>query len=70
MNILRALLFVVVGGATLLGVELSEHVHSERWKVKTLGDAYTALGPAIPTTIEEQHALPMPEVGESVARLE
>lgn len=69
MLILKAFVLVIAAGATLLGVELSEHVHSERWKVKTLSDAYVLNQNAIPTTIEEQAAIPQPEVGESVRRL-
>ncbi|SRR5579883_981381 len=69
MNILKALFLVVAGGATLLGVELSEHTHSPRWNVKTLADSLIVAESPVPTTIDEQYALPMPDVGESVKRL-
>ncbi len=69
MNILKVLFLVVTGGAMLLGVELSEHVHSTRWKVKTLADSFVIDSPAISTTIEDQLALPSPRVDEDVPRL-
>ncbi|MFI5201971.1 MAG: hypothetical protein ACHQNE_06260 [Candidatus Kapaibacterium sp.] len=69
MNILKMVVLLVTGGAMLLGVELSEHVHSERWKVKTLADSFAVNTLAISTTIPEQAAIPEPNVGESVARL-
>ncbi len=69
MNILKTFVLLVTGGAMLLGVELSEHVHSIRWRVKTLADSFAVTTPAIPTTIPDQAALPEPNVGESVARL-
>ena len=70
MSLIRALFIVIASGATLLGVELTEHVHSQRWNVKTLGDGFTVLEAPVPTTIADQQALPTPEVGESVPRLE
>lgn len=69
MNILKLLVIVITGGAAVLGVELAEHTHSERWNVKTLADSLVVESPAIPTTIEEQASIPTPSVGESVKRL-
>jgi hypothetical protein len=69
MNILKVFVLLITGGAAILGFELSEHVHSERWKVKTLADSLVLTAPAIATTINEQASLPEPNVGESVGRL-
>lgn len=69
MNILKVFVLLIVGGAALVGFELSAHVHSERWKVKTLADSFAVNSPAVITTIPDQAALPAPNVGESVARL-
>ncbi len=69
MNILKVIVLVIASGAALLGIELSEHTHSERWRVKTLADGFY-LGDSIhSTTIREQAALPEPKVDESVTRL-
>lgn len=69
MDILKIIVILITGGATLLGAELSEHTRSERWMVKTLSDSFVLSTPAIATTIELQAELPVPEVGESVQRL-
>ncbi len=69
MNIIQALAFLLAGGSTLLGFELHEHMHSPRWNVKTLADAFEAPATATRSTIEEQVAMPTPHVGESVGRL-
>ena len=69
MNILRVIVLVIASGAALLGVELSEHTHSERWKVKTLADGFVVGDSATSTTIGEQAAIPATSVGESVKRL-
>jgi hypothetical protein len=59
----------IVGIAATIGFALHEHVHSERWHVKTLSDGYITNDQPIPTTIEEQRSLPDPKVDESVGRL-
>ena len=69
MNIIKAFVLLMAGGAALVGMELSAHVHSMRWKVKTCEDAFIAPAPATATTIAEQAALPTPRVGERVGRL-
>ncbi|MDP4199964.1 MAG: hypothetical protein Q8922_08260 [Bacteroidota bacterium] len=69
MNIIKALAFLLAGGSTLLGFELHEHVNSPRWKVKTLADSMALPAEVMPSSIEEQCALPAPKVDESVARL-
>lgn len=69
MNIIKAFVLLIAGGAALVGMELSAHVHSVRWKVKTCEDAFIAQTPAITTTIAEQAAMPTPKVGERVTRL-
>src|SRR5579872_509380 len=69
MNILKVFVLLITSGAAFVGFELSAHVHSERWKVKTLADSFAVSSTAVPTTISEQAALPEPNVGESVARL-
>jgi len=69
MNVLKVFVLLITGGAALVGMELSAHIHSERWKVKTLADSFAVNFPAISTTIPDQAALPEPKVGESVARL-
>ncbi len=69
MNFIRVFVLLVTGGAALVGMELSAHVHSERWRVKTCEDAFVAPVTSVPTTISEQAALPSPRVGEAVSRL-
>ncbi len=69
MNILKVFLLLIAGGAALIGTALSEHVHSPRWKVKTLEDAFVVSSQVVPTSIAEQDALPAPTVGEQVTRL-
>ena len=60
-----------IGGAVLttIGLGFYSHVHSERWKVKTLADSFLADTNCIITTITEQRHLHPPEVSESVMRL-
>ncbi|HWF44000.1 MAG TPA: hypothetical protein VG537_05105 [Candidatus Kapabacteria bacterium] len=59
----------IIGVAATIGFALHEHVHSERWQVKTLSDGYIPNDQPITTTIEEQRILPNPTVDESVGRL-
>ena len=69
MKILKVFGLLITVGAVIVGMGLSAHVHSERWKVKTLADSFEVNLPPISTTIPDQSALPEPNVGESVARL-
>ena len=69
LGFLRIIVFVIVDLAVTVGVGYFEHSHSERWKVKTLGDSFVVTGQPTPTTIAEQNALPAPFVDESTPRL-
>jgi hypothetical protein len=69
LGFLRIVVFVIADLAITVGVGYFEHAHSERWKVKTLGDSFVVPGQPIPTTIAEQNALPAPFVDESTPRL-
>jgi hypothetical protein len=68
MTFLKVLFYLAVAGAAVVGFALHEHVHSERWKVKTLADSLVVRGEPVPTTIEEQQALPSADIGESIPR--
>jgi len=67
--LLKVLFYLAVAGAAAVGFALHEHVHSERWKVKTLADGYVAPTETVASSIEEQHLLPTPKVGEDISRL-
>lgn len=69
MNLIKAVVLLITGGAALVGMELSAHVHSARWEVKTCEDSFVPAALPITTTIPEQAALPAPHVGEQVTRL-
>jgi hypothetical protein len=69
LGLLRIVVFVIADLAITVGIGYFEHTNSERWKVKTLGDAFVVTGVPIPTTIAEQNAMPAPFVDESTPRL-
>jgi hypothetical protein len=68
-SLLKVLFYLAVAGAAVVGFALHEHVHSERWKVKTLADGYITPAEPNQSSIEEQHALLTPKVGEDIPRL-
>jgi hypothetical protein len=70
MTILKSFFIaLIIGGVVSIGFALHEHVHSERWGVKTLSDGFAANMQPVSTTVDEQCSLPNPETGESVGRL-
>ena len=69
MNFVKAFVLFITVGAAVVGTELTAHVHSERWKVKTCEDAYVASGEPVVTTIADQAALPTPHTDERIKRL-
>lgn len=69
MIFLKSLVFLIASGSALLGFELHEHVHSARWRVKTLADSAAIPAQPVSSSIEEQLALPSPPVDETVPRL-
>ncbi len=73
----QTIIYFITGVAALVGVVFFEHVHSPRWSVKTLGDAFVVPEIATHTTIREQRELQPPRavdgavlVDESAARFE
>ena len=70
MTILKSLFIALILGSVLsVGFALHDHVHSERWRVKTLSDGFAANMQPLATTVDEQCGLPCPNVDESVGRL-
>jgi hypothetical protein len=67
-TIIKTLFLLFIGGAATVGIALHDHVHSERWKVKTLADSVVIGSSPVATSIEEQLALPAPKVEESLPR--
>jgi hypothetical protein len=68
LKIIQLAVFIITGLATLVGLEFYGHIHSVRWKVKTLGDSLVFNEVPVPTTISEQISLPQVEVGENIPR--
>ncbi|HEY3876815.1 MAG TPA: hypothetical protein VGM92_15195 [Candidatus Kapabacteria bacterium] len=66
---MKALVLIIASGAVLVGIALTEHTRSDRWKVKTLADGFHVDTVAVATTIADQAAVPCPKVGEDVKRL-
>src|SRR5690349_18272915 len=68
MGLVQFFAFVAGGVLTIIGFAFYEHVHSTRWKVKTLADEFVCDTNCIATTIGEQRALHPPMIDESMAR--
>ena len=70
MTVLKSLFVALIFGAVAsVGVALHDHVHSERWHVKTLSDGFKPEMKPIPSSVDEQSSFPDPQVSESVGRL-
>jgi hypothetical protein len=70
LGFLRIVVFLIADLAATVGVGYYNHIHSVRWKVKTLGDSLVVNGQPVPTTIAEQNALSAPFADESTPRLQ
>ncbi len=62
------LVVLLVAIGLFVAFELEEHVHSERWRVKTLGDSLQIDTIAVQSSIDKQSTIPSPKVDEDVKR--